>query len=239
MASGAHLGIRFHSASGPRAETTPLGPVHQRAGPMIEDAITYIVDDNPAIRESIEMLLQPWKIQTRSYPSAAPFLKDYTPGAAECLIVDVRMPGISGLDLQERLRRLGYTLPVIVMTAHADVPMAVRAMKAGAVDFIEKPWNASRLLERIHEALQIASEANERRLREETLTARMTLLSDREREVLKRVVAGRYNKVIAAELRVSVSTVEAHRRNIMRKLRASSLYELVRIADTHWDRRRR
>lgn len=234
-----HRSIRLHQVPELKASTSPRGSSHPFADWMIEEAVAYIVDDDSAIRESIDLLLKPWKIQTRTYPSAAPFLKEYTPNAAECLIADVRMPGISGLELQERLRRRGYTIPVIMVTAHADVPMAVRAMKAGALDFIEKPWNASRLLQRIRDALEMAAEAYDRRLRQETMTARMTLLSDREREVLRRVVSGRYNKVIAAELRVSVSTVEAHRRNIMRKLRANSLYELVRIADSHWDRRRR
>lgn len=205
----------------------------------MDESTVYIVDDDPAIRESLELMLQANHLRSQSFPDAVSFLEAYTPGGPECLIVDVRLPGMSGLDLQERLRRRGHTLPVIVMTAHGDVPMAVRAMKAGALDFIEKPFSSRRLLRRVNEALQIASETHEKRLREETMTARMTLLTDREREVLRRVVAGRYNKVIASELRVSVSTVEAHRRNIMRKLRAGSLYELVHIADTHWDRRRR
>ncbi|MEX0871006.1 MAG: response regulator [Aquisalimonadaceae bacterium] len=203
------------------------------------ETLAYIVDDDPAIRDSIARLLETENIQTRTYPSAMSFLSDYAPGGAECLIVDVRMPGISGLELQDRLNQHGYTLPVIVMTGHADVPMAVRAMKAGALDFIEKPLNEHHLLRGVRAALQAATQAHEQRLREQTMTARMILLTDREREVLRRVVAGRYNKVIAAELRVSVSTVETHRRNIMRKLRANSLYELVRIADAHWDRRRR
>lgn len=205
---------------------------------IMEEPIVYVVDDDPGTRDSIARLVNAEAIRARTYPCARHFLEDYTPGGTECLVVDVRMPGISGLDLQEKLNRMGCGIPVIVMTAHADVPMAVRAMKAGALDFLEKPLDGTRLLPRIREALRRSADSHECRLRDETMTARMILLSDREREVLRRVVSGHYNKVIAADLRVSVSTVEAHRRSIMRKLRAGSLYELVRIADAHWDRRR-
>ncbi|WP_290647643.1 response regulator [Aquisalimonas sp.] len=206
---------------------------------MSQEPIVYVVDDDPMIRESIEALLNSKSILTRAFADASAFLEAYDPETPGCLIVDVRMPGASGLDLQRELQRRGQVIPVIVISGHGDVPMATRAIKSGALDFIQKPFDTNKLIARVDEALKQDSEQRFRKQRTRTLIARMALLSDREREVLLGVVNGRYNKTIATELGVSVSTVEAHRRNIMRKLRAQTLYELIYIADTFWDRRSR
>lgn len=206
---------------------------------MSREPVVYVVDDDPVIRESIEALLHSKAIRTQTFPDASAFLNAFDPDIPGCLIADVRMPGVSGLDLQKELHRRGHRIPVIIITGHGDVPMAARAIKGGALDFIQKPFDADQLIARIDEALHQDAERRREHHRTQTLVARMALLSEREREVLFRVVHGAYNKTIADELGVSISTVEAHRRNIMRKLRARTLYELIYIADTYWDRRGR
>ena len=139
------------------------------------------------------------------------------------------MPGLSGLDLQKRLRALGYRIPIIFITGHGDVPMAIRAMKAGAFDFIEKPFQGQTLLARIEEALAADGQERCRQTQRADAAARLALLSPREREVLERVADGQYNKVIAAELNISLSTVEIHRKRVMEKLQAESLTDLIRL----------
>src|SRR5699024_8438766 len=156
---------------------------------------------------------------------ARAFLNTCPPSVAGCLIADVRMPGLSGLDLQHHLHERGYTLPVIVISGHADVPMAVRALKAGALDFLEKPFARSVLIPLIDKALMLDARRRRQRRREALLRARFARLTEREREILCQIVQGRYNKVIAADLGISVSTVEAHRKKIMEKLCAKSLYD--------------
>lgn len=177
------------------------------------------------------MMLRSRGQQSRGFADARAFLQACPPEASGCLIVDVRMPGLSGLDLQHCLHERGYTLPVIVITGHGDVAMAARALKAGALDFIEKPFAPSTLMPLIDEALILDAERRERRREEATFTARLALLKPREREILRQVANGRYNKTIATDLGVSVSTVELHRKKIMEKLRANSLYDLMRIAE--------
>lgn len=198
---------------------------------MEETGIVYVVDDDAGVRESIATLLRSRGLTTEIFPDAVSFLQAYRPGRTGCLVVDVRLPGVSGLDLQQRLRALGEALPVIVMSGHADVPMASRAMKAGAVDFIEKPFRARRLLQGVEDALALDLRRRSRHEDEAALRAGLARLTAREREVLRRVAAGSYNKVIAAELGVSVSTVEAYRRRLMQKLGAQTLYDLVRAAE--------
>lgn len=198
---------------------------------MQETGIVYVVDDDPGVRESIAALLRSRGLATEIFPDAASFLQAYAPGRPGCLVVDVRLPGVSGLDLQRRLQALGEAPPVIVMSGHADVPMAARAMKAGAVDFIEKPFPPRRLLEGVEKALALDAERRRRHRDDAVRRAGLERLTPREREILHRVAAGSYNKVIAAELGVSVSTVEAHRRRLMQKLGAETLYDLVRAAE--------
>jgi len=189
----------------------------------------FVVDDDRAMRDSLSWLLDSVGLRVRSYATAAEFLADHDPAQPGCLVLDVRMPGMSGLDLQAELARRGVELPTIVITGHAEVSMAVRAVKAGAIDFIEKPFSDQLLLDRVRQALQIDLEARDVRRRREDALRRLATLTAREREVLNLVVAGKQNKEIASELGVSPKTVEVHRAHVMSKMCVDSLAELIRI----------
>lgn len=196
---------------------------------MNATSTVFIVDDDPAVRDALSLLLRTDGLTVQSFANAVGFLEagvDQQPG---CLLLDVRMPGISGLDLQKRLRARGCHTPILFMTGHGDVPMAIRAMKAGAFDFLEKPFQGQALLERVREALALDARRREAQAIRDQAATLLALLSPREREVLERVVAGQYNKVIAAELGISLSTVEIHRKRVMDKLQAESLSDLIRI----------
>ena len=189
----------------------------------------FVVDDDRAMRDSLSWLLDSVGLRVRSYATAAEFLADHDPAQPGCLVLDVRMPGMSGLDLQAELARRGVELPTIVITGHAEVSMAVRAVKAGAIDFIEKPFSDQLLLDRVRQALQIDLEARDVRRRREDARRRLATLTAREREVLDLVVAGKANKEIASALGVSPKTVEVHRAHVMSKMCVDSLAELIRI----------
>ena len=189
----------------------------------------FVVDDDRAMRESLSWLLDSVGLRVRSYATAADFLAEHDPAQPGCLVLDVRMPGMSGLDLQAELARRGVELPTIVITGHAEVSMAVRAVKAGAIDFIEKPFSDQLLLDRVRQALEVDLEAREVRRRREDARRRLATLTAREREVLNLVVAGKQNKEIASELGVSPKTVEVHRAHVMSKMCVDSLAELIRI----------
>ncbi len=199
------------------------------------ESIVYVVDDNVVVRDSIVGLLESTGLRCRSFPDAQSFLDSCPRDAAGCLVLDVRMPGRSGLALQRELCELGYSLPVIMITGHGEVPMAVRALKNGAFDFLEKPFSTDSLLSSIDRALAVDARGRRKRQEEEMCRRRLALLSERERQILQYVSAGHYNKVIADKLGLSVSTVETHRRKIVRKLRARSIFDLVRIADLDED----
>ena len=189
----------------------------------------FVVDDDRAMRDSLSWLLDSVGLRVRSYATAAEFLADHDPAQPGCLVLDVRMPGMSGLDLQAELARRGVELPTIVITGHAEVSMAVRAVKAGAIDFIEKPFSDQLLLDRVRQALEVDLEAREVRRRREDARRRLATLTAREREVLDLVVAGKANKEIASALGVSPKTVEVHRAHVMSKMCVDSLAELIRI----------
>jgi len=189
----------------------------------------FVVDDDRAMRESLSWLLDSVGLRVRSYATAADFLAEHDPAQPGCLVLDVRMPGMSGLDLQAELARRGVELPTIVITGHAEVSMAVRAVKAGAIDFIEKPFSDQLLLDRVRQALEIDLEVREVRRRREDALRRLATLTAREREVLDLVVAGKANKEIASALGVSPKTVEVHRAHVMSKMCVDSLAELIRI----------
>lgn len=195
-----------------------------------ETPTIFVVDDDDAMRESLEFLLESVEMPVRTFASAQEFLDAYQPGLPGCLLLDVRMPGMGGLELQDRLRESGVRIPVIVMTGYADVPMAVRAMQAGALDFIEKPLNEQRLLERISQALEQDEETRRSRDRIEPIRERLERLTPREHEILELVVQGLLNKQVASRLSLSVKTVEQHRARVMEKMEAGSLAELVRMA---------
>ena len=197
---------------------------------MPPEPAVFVFDDDRAMRESLRWLLESVGLTVRTYANAAEFLREYEPTQPGCLVLDVRMPGMSGLDLQAELVRRGAGLPTIVVTGHAEVPMAVRAVKAGAVDFIEKPFSDQLLLDRVRQALELDRQDREVRRRREEARRRLESLTAREREVLGLVVAGKANKEIAAALGLSPKTVEVHRAHVMSKMAVDSLAELIRVA---------
>jgi len=192
--------------------------------------IVFVVDDDRAMRDSLRWLLESIGLSVRTYATATEFLDDHDPAQPGCLVLDVRMPGMSGLDLQTELVQRGAELPTIVVTGHAEVAMAVRAVKAGAIDFIEKPFSDQLLLDRVRQALEIDRQSREIRTRREEARRRLASLSAREREVLGLVAAGKANKEIAAALGLSPKTVEVHRAHVMAKMAVDSLAELIRVA---------
>lgn len=190
----------------------------------------YIVDDDEAIRRSLSFMLKTSGFPARSYAGGVDFLKEAASLARGCVLLDVRMPDIDGLEVQRTLRARGIMLPVIIMTGHGDVGMAVAAMKAGATDFIEKPFEKAALLDAIHGACAQVAAAQQGDSLREAAQARLNILTDRERDVLKGLVDGLPNKSIAYDLGISPRTVEIHRANLMQKLDVRSLSETLRIA---------
>lgn len=189
----------------------------------------HIVDDDDAVRESLQALLEAKGFTVSVHSSAEAFLAAYQPGPPACAVVDVRMPGMDGVALTERLVADGARLPVVIVTGHGDVPLAVRAMKAGATDFVEKPYSNEAILTAVAKALEMARSSSPGADGAEA-AARIASLTPRELEVLEQLVVGRPNKVIAFELKISPRTVEIHRANLMKKMEADSLSHLVRMA---------
>ena len=194
-------------------------------------AVVFVVDDDASMRRSLESLLRSVGNDVRLFASAQEFMQAPRPDAPGCLVLDIRLPGMSGLTFQQELAKAGVGLPIIFITGHGDVPMTVRAMKAGAADFLTKPFDEQALLD----AVDAAIELDRARRKDATRVAELKLLyralTEREREVMKFVVAGRVNKQIAAELGLSLVTVKVHRGQVMRKMLAKSVPELVRMAD--------
>jgi two-component system, LuxR family, response regulator FixJ len=191
------------------------------------DPLVYLVDDDDAIRDSLGLLLRSVGLECKVYASALEFLGAYDPNRHSCLVADIRMPGLSGLELQQRLNDQRAEVPVIFITGHGDVPMAVNAMKSGASDFIQKPFRDQDLLDRINKALAKDRDRRAQRVQEDAIRELLATLTPRETEVMKRVVRGQANKVIALDLGVSQRTVELHRARVMRKLKMRSLADLV------------
>lgn len=186
------------------------------------NATVFIVDDDDAVRDSLGLLMRSVGMRTEAYESAESFLEIYDPERFGCLLLDIRMPGMSGIELQRELSQRGCALPIIFITAHGDIPMAVDAVRHGAMDFIQKPFDDSDLVAKVKRAMSDSVERTAIRRRAATLTAR-------EREVMSQVVQGKANKVIASDLGVSQRTVEIHRARVMEKMRAGSLAHLVRM----------
>ena len=192
----------------------------------------YIVDDDEAVRDSLRWLLEAHGYRVKSFTGAEEFLQAYDPEQVAVLIVDVRMPGMSGLELQEILIARQAPLPIVFITGHGDVPMAVSTMKKGAVDFLEKPFNEADLREIVARMLQDAHDRVSQARAKRDQEAVLSRLTAREQQVLERIVAGRLNKQIAGDLNISIKTVEAHRANIMEKLEVTTVADLMKIALT-------
>jgi len=188
----------------------------------LDPPLVHVVDDDAALRDSLRWLLESAGLRVATYASAESFLEAYAAAQGGCLLLDIRMPGMSGLELQDELKRRGYTIPIVFITGHGDVPMAVNAVKKGALEFIEKPYNAQALLVMVDHALDIDAEARR-------VAAHLGRLTKREREVMELVIAGKRNQDIAAELSISIKTVEAHRAGMMWKMGVDSLAELVQL----------
>jgi RNA polymerase sigma factor (sigma-70 family) len=196
----------------------------------VERPVVFVVDDDPSLRRTLQRLFVAEGLACETFASAPEFLAQYDASRPGCLLLDVRMPDISGLELQERLEAQGGTIPIVFMTAHADVPMTVRAMKGGAVDFVEKPFNEQLLLEAVQRALAADRQARQRARAQRRVAERLRRLTSRERQVLERVVAGRTNREIAEEWGISEKTIKVHRGRVMEKMGAKSLPELVLLA---------
>ncbi len=193
-------------------------------------AIVFIVDDDASVRDSLQWLIESVQLPVQCFATAQEFLDGYENQQTGCVVLDVRMPGVSGLDLQEELQQQNFVLPVIIITGHADVPMAVRAFKSGVFDFVEKPFNDQHLIDRIQQAIEKSRSQKVSIQRRQDARERLMKLSSRERQVLDCIVDGCSNKTMARELDISVKTIETHRANLMSKMEASSVSELVRIA---------
>jgi len=194
-----------------------------------QTATVFIVDDDEGVRESLGFLMKSVGLNFSTFASAQQFLDAYDLDVPGCLVLDIRMPGMSGLELQGKLKERQAILPIIFITGHGDVPMAVEAMQNGAVDFIQKPFRDQELLDRINEAMEQDSKNRHGLLQKHDIAARMETLTQREHEVMDLVAAGRANKVIAGDLGVSQRTVEIHRARVMEKMQARSLADLVRM----------
>jgi two-component system response regulator FixJ len=197
---------------------------------MTAAPIVHVIDDDEALRDSIRMFLVNEGLEVRTYASADAFLATLGSASVGCVVTDVRMPGKSGMDLLVEIARLGFALPVIVITGHADVPLAVRAMKTGAVDLLEKPFKGEALIDAVRRALAAGRDSQLTALSQQEAHSRLAMLTARETEVLGRLVRGQPNKIIAYEMGISPRTVEVHRANVMKKTQAGSLSELVRMS---------
>jgi FixJ family two-component response regulator len=199
---------------------------------MKSEPTVFLVDDDQAVRDALELLLETAAFTTESYPTAESFLDSCDPDRPGCLVLDIRMPGMSGIRLQEALAAKSITLPIIFLTGHGTVPMSAQAFRSGAIDFMEKPFDESMLLERIHEAIRLDRSNRSALARQTDSEARLATLTPREREIMWLIVAGSSNKEIATELELSHRTVETHRGRIMEKTGTRSLAELIELART-------
>jgi len=190
----------------------------------------YVVDDDESIRTLWRWLMESNGIPVKTFATAADFIESYRNGGAGCLVLDLKLPGMSGLELQQYLNRKDIEIPIVFVTGYGDVPAAVSALKGGAVDFIQKPFSHREVLSIIEKAFRRDSENREKRARRSRIAGRLAMLTEREREVLQRVIEGKPNKIIAADLDISMKTVEFHRAKVMEKMGVTSVAELVQIA---------
>jgi len=198
---------------------------------MNKDQTVFVVDDEPDVRAALSMLIRSVGLKPEIYENPQAFLDVYDPDRPGCLVLDMRMPGMSGLDLQEKLASMGQHPPIIMISGHGEIPNAVQAVQSGAVDFLQKPVSDQLLLDRIQQALRLDTENRKQYSERQELEQRFATLTTREREVLQGVIAGKLNKTIADELSVSTRTVEIHRAHLMEKMRASSLSALLSMSN--------
>ncbi|MBN1345086.1 MAG: response regulator transcription factor [Phycisphaerae bacterium] len=196
---------------------------------MEHEPAVFVVDDDPAVLDALEELIDSVGLSVKSFSSAQAFLEAYDPDQPGCLILDIRMPGMDGLELQQRLKGEGIDIPIIFLSGHADVPIAVRAVQAGAFDFVEKPFREQSLLDSIKRAITLHQELRRRRSNRDMVLARLASLTDREREVLDLVIEGKTSKAIANELDRSHKTIDQHRAKILEKMQAENVASLVRM----------
>ena len=212
-----------------------MGDAAARLAPPRPEAtsepIVYVVDDDAAICRALARLFRTVGLTAETFPSAKAFLEHEVPLRPTCLILDIRLPGPSGLDLQEALARAGRDVPIIFITGHGDVPTSVRAMKGGAVDFLQKPFNDQDLLDCVHRALSGSRASLAERMKQAELQDRLDMLTPRERQVLLQVVTGKLNKQIAGDLGIAEKTIKVHRGRVMQKMRADSVADLVRMVE--------
>jgi FixJ family two-component response regulator len=197
---------------------------------MANATTVFIVDDDPAVRDSLRWLIESLQHPVETFESAQAFLDAYTGDKPGCLVLDVRLPGMSGLQLQKKLQDDGIDLPIIIITGHGDVPMAVRALQAGALHFLEKPFRDQEILDCVQETLELAGNRHSTRLQKDQILGRMETLTPREYQIMKDIVKGYTNKHIGANHDISTKTVEIHRTRVMHKMEADSLPDLVRMA---------
>lgn len=195
----------------------------------MNDATVHIVDDDKPVRRSLKLLINSEGFNAREYEDGSDFLERYTPAKPECLLLDLRMPDINGLDLQREMKARGINVATVFLSGHGDIAMAVRAMREGALDFIEKPFKNAQLLERIRMSVGEDAERERARINRQEAAARLATLTEREREVVDMLVEGKINKVIGAELGISTRTVESHRARVMKKLEVGSLSGIFKL----------
>ena len=199
---------------------------------MENTSCVYIIEDDDAVRDSLQMILESVGRKAEAFASADKFLQLYSQQMAGCIVLDIRMPGMNGMELQRKLNEINSILPIIFVTGHGDVPMAVEAMQQGAVDFVQKPYREQELLDKINLAMELDEENRNSLLQQQLILEHMQALTPREREVMLLMVEGKANKVIAIDLDISPRTVEIHRARVMEKLNANSLAHLVRMTLT-------
>jgi FixJ family two-component response regulator len=197
--------------------------------------VIYIVDDDNGMRTSLAWLLESVGVKSEGFANASDFLRAFDPDIPACLVLDVRMPETSGFDVQTELNRRGATLPIIFVSGHGDIPMSVRALQNGAIDFVEKPYNSQQMLDRVQRAMKLAMQRHAANQKRRDLRKRLDSLTGREKEVLRGVIDGKGSKRIASELDISVKTVDVHRASIKEKLGVASIATLVRDVMAVWD----